>query len=438
HLGSIISSELTNAGNYLINITVVKLNYENTTFSFNLTLINSQINIMEISNPGGQLEPSGIGNYYSSSVALDISLEFNITDTEALGRIIARDATSYIVRYTNLGTSATGIIQNTFTFNSPTSSYLGTLLISDLSVGNYLINISVEILNYVITPLIFNLTIVYADSNILSITNPGGEVSPSIIDNFYETFIGSNITVEFNILDAKFGIVIQIGTSISYIIFYQNIDTSETGVLQHDITESTSSHSGSLNISQLTAANYTIFIVVQKSGNTVSTLDFKLRVIEKYIVRITVQDSPNEVTAGKFFNITILAEYDNGTDWLPLIGENIIVIPYFDGIAQSIVNPLDTNSSGIYIFKIPTSTDATNISLMVEIPPKYNHLGDTLEISGIILNQPPSGLMFEDLLPFIMIIGAAIAVAGASLGVYRGVVVPKKREKARVLTEVKT
>ena len=38
----------------------------------------------------------------------------------------------------------------------------------------------------------------------------------------------------------------------------------------------------------------------------------------------------------------------------------------------------------------------------------------------------------------IIIIGTIVAVAGGSFAVHRGVIVPKKREKQRILTEVKT
>jgi len=158
YTGSIVTSVLTANRFYLINVTVVKSNYENTTFSFNLTLVNSQINIILISNQGGQLEPSGFGNYYNSTVALDLNLEFNITDTESLFRTIERDATAYLVKYINLGTGQNGTIINSLTFNNPTSKYIGTLTTSGLGVGNYLINVSVVILNYIIMPLTFNAT----------------------------------------------------------------------------------------------------------------------------------------------------------------------------------------------------------------------------------------------------------------------------------------
>ncbi|GAG62862.1 unnamed protein product, partial [marine sediment metagenome] len=272
--GNVSTSVFSDIDNYLINITVVKLNYENVTFFFNLTMVNSRINTISISNLNGDLIPSGVNNYYNSSIVLDINIEFNITDTDSLNKLIARDAQLYTVRYTNLGTGENGTILHNFAFNSPSSTYIGTIITSGLPVGNYLINVSVIILKYKVIPLTFNLTIVYADSNNILITNPGGQLKPSSIDNFYDTFIGSNIGIEFNILDAHFGITIQIGASISYSVYYQNIDTLESGTLQHTLSEIISLHSGSLNISLLPVGNYSFSIIVAKSTNNVTSVNF--------------------------------------------------------------------------------------------------------------------------------------------------------------------
>ncbi len=269
------------------------------------------------------------------------------------------------------------------------------------------------------------------------LTNPGGLLSLGI-DNFYETFIGSNVGIEFNITDTNFGNIIQIGAGLSYIINYTNIDTSENGVILHSISELVSSHSGSLNISQLLTGNYTFFITVGKGSNNVTTLSFKLRIAAKYETRITVVNKPTEITAGDSFTIVLKVEYYNGSDWLVLVGTDGIITPYFDGIATNPTAPISTNSTGEVEFEITIRSDAKNMTLMVEIQEVYNYLGDTLDISDITVKAPPTGLNFEDLLPYLLIIGAALAIGGGSIGVYRGVVVPKKREKARVLKEVKT
>ncbi len=280
----------------------------------------------------------------------------------------------------------------------------------------------------------------YTQFNLISISDPGGALTSISSGHLYRIFKGSDINLEYSISDLEFNNNNVTQAASSYYVTYRNLNTGVTGVLQSNIQFIYPNHVGtvSTSISELVAGNYLINIATALTNYENATFAFNLTIIGKYNVRITVLDIPTEVTAGNVFNITILAEYYDGTVWLPLIGENIIITPYFDGVAGDSITPIFTNSSGIYIFQIPTRTDAMNITLTVEIQITYNHLGDTLEISDIILNPPPPGLTFGDLLPYLIIIGAAIAVVGASLGVYRGVVVPKKREKARVLTEVRT
>ncbi|MFX0041295.1 MAG: hypothetical protein ACFE8L_00145 [Candidatus Hodarchaeota archaeon] len=52
--------------------------------------------------------------------------------------------------------------------------------------------------------------------------------------------------------------------------------------------------------------------------------------------------------------------------------------------------------------------------------------------------EGPAPFAFEDLIPYFIIVGAAAAVGVGSIAAYRGLVVPKKREKKRALTEVRT
>jgi hypothetical protein len=56
----------------------------------------------------------------------------------------------------------------------------------------------------------------------------------------------------------------------------------------------------------------------------------------------------------------------------------------------------------------------------------------------INLIPPPAGLDLSDFIPYLILIGVVLAAIGGSVGIYKGVVVPKKREKTRILNEVKT
>ncbi|MFX1499681.1 MAG: hypothetical protein ACFFDH_01805 [Promethearchaeota archaeon] len=281
----------------------------------------------------------------------------------------------------------------------------------------------------------------YTYLNFQSISDPGGVLSSITSGHHYRIFEGSEINIVFNILDLEYNNNTVIQAATSYTIGYENLGTGANGTLQSEIQFVLPNHVGSINtsISELIAGDYSINISIALMNYEVTSFNFNLTILEKYNVSIDVISIPEEVIAGEVFNITILAQYYDGTEWLPLTGETIVVTPYFDGTAGSpITIPLYTNSSGIYIFQITTRTDAVNVSLIIEIPITYSHLGDTFTTSNIKLNPAPSGLNLEDLLPYLIIIGAAVAAGGGSFTVYRGVIVPKKREKTRILTEVKT
>ncbi|KKM80816.1 hypothetical protein LCGC14_1336060, partial [marine sediment metagenome] len=673
YFGTANTSILMNPGYYLINITVIKLNYENSTFSFNLTLVNSQMNMVLLTNVGGILTPDGIYNSYNSSVAVDINLEFNITDTESLNRLIARNADSYTIWYQNLDTSDIGTLSETLGFNNPTSTYMGSILTSGLQTGNYLINVSVDILNYDIFSLIFNFTIVSTDVNIINITNPGGQLFPSGVGNFYEsaiavsidiafnttdgifgnvitigtgrlyevlfenldtfstgsitgtlneggiihngtldtsqlgignysitiiinksnavvslfnfnlriiltnssiisisnpngelipsgignfyvnsimtdliiefnstdatfgnlitiglgnsytisylnlgsldsgtisnslteggishsgtltttslesgnytftiiinksnnivsflsfnltiifarsglisvsdsdflltpignyyeTYIETDIDIEFNITDFNFGNITLLGGGISYMIFYEDVDPLENGTIFHTLNEIALIHRGTLDISQLSSGNYSITITINKSNNVISLFSFNLSLIDKNLVRISIVHQPLSINAGETLKIIFLAEYFNGDDWVPLPNASLRIVPYFDGF-MSTGSTWTTNFTGEVAFEITVGIKVTNITLTAEILSGYYYTTASRNVLDINVIPYSPGFALEDFLPYLIIIGAAVALVGGSIGVYRGVVVPKKREKARILNEVKT
>ena len=313
------------------------------------------------------------------------------------------------------------------------SYHFGSIFISSLSVGNYSIGIFINKSTNLVSILSFNLSIVYANSNIISITNPGGPLSA--IDSFYETFVESNIGIEFNTTDAHFNTIIQIGAGINYTIYYTNIDTAESGTIAHLLTEGASSHSGSLIISQLPIGNYSFNILVAKDSNNVTTINFQLRIIDKYETRILV-DKPEEIDAGRPFTIIIKAEYFNGV-WLPAIESNITVLIYYNGELDS-SNVYVTNDTGEKEITIPTYSDTTMLNITIQLSSAYYHKEIITDISDIEIIPIPQGLGIADILPYLIIAGIAIAAVGGSVAIYRGVVVPKKREKSRILSEVKT
>lgn len=277
--------------------------------------------------------------------------------------------------------------------------------------------------------------------NLISISDLGGEGALTGIGDNYTCFIDRNLYITLNITDLDNSNNLLTGDADSYIIEFIEIgNPTNLGTLGNslDFVIANNTYRGEIFTSNLASAgSYAINVTIKLDNYEEAIYSINLTIIEKYNVRITVINQPTEVTAGEFFNITLKAEYDDGSVWLPLLGVEMTITTYFDGILGDDFDPIYTNSSGIYVFRV-TTIKATNITLLVEIPEEYNHLGDTLNILDIKLNPIDPGLTFEAFIPILIFIGAAIAVAGGSIGVYRGVIVPKKREKSRVLKEVKT
>ncbi|GAH66115.1 unnamed protein product, partial [marine sediment metagenome] len=226
----------------------------------------------------------------------------------------------------------------------------------------------------------------------------------------------------------------------SYTLRYTNLDTGSNGILVEDLNFITLLHTGTIFTSNpaLTIGRYSLNITTSRTNYEDASFILNLTIIERYLVNLTVVYQPTDVDAGNDFNIIIKAVYYNGTDWVPLVDSDITITPFFNGITSPALNPVTTNSTGEALFEITINIDANRMNLTIQLQSKYYHQGYILYVSDIQVNEFQEGLTFEDLLPYIIMIGAAIALVGGSLAAYRGVVVPKKREKQRVLTEVKT
>jgi len=282
----------------------------------------------------------------------------------------------------------------------------------------------------------------YTTVNINSISDLGGEGLLTPVVNNYSAFIERNIYVDFTLTDIEYINEVITGDANSYIITYYEIsDTSNQGVITHtlDFDANTNSFKGLLTTSNLTTSRtYAITITVIKTNYENSVFSFNLNIKPRYNVRISVFDQPSSVVAGGTLNIILKAEFFNGTGWEPLVGVGMIITPYFNNVSATSTGAVVTNSLGLATFEITLGSNITNMVLVATIEVDYYHSNGTLQISDISVIPFTPGLTFEDLLPYILIFGAVVVVAGGSIAVYRGVIVPKKREKQRILTEVKT
>ncbi|MFX1425192.1 MAG: hypothetical protein ACFFBE_01970, partial [Promethearchaeota archaeon] len=422
---------------YIINFTIYTFGKQSQEISFTIlvTIIQTKVNV----------ESWNEFDDFARSTRLNISLDFYFNDTTNNQPITG--LTNNDIRVKNNDTDMTW---------SP-----GFELFDRVGDGNYKLNISTigatsgfytlqvnvsKFPNYDsdLVYIQFYLRGNYTQIHLISMTDPGGILSPEGANYNFTIFEGSDINIEFNLTDLEFANALVLGDANLYNVQYYNILTIDNGSLLntlHFVYQNVSygTHVGQISTSNtaLTPGNYLLNITITKTNYESTFFSFNLTVIEKYQVRVNILN-PTEVDAGDSLTIILNAEYFNGTTWLPLSGTNVQITPYFNGIASTEIQTKSTNSTGGVSFQITVRSDAKNMNVSIELQEEYYHYGYNSMISDIDVNPLPSGLNLEDLMPYIIIAGIALAVAGGSIAVYRGVVVPKKREKSRVLKEVKT
>ncbi|MFX1289054.1 MAG: hypothetical protein ACFFFY_10920, partial [Promethearchaeota archaeon] len=291
---------------------------------------------------------------------------------------------------------------------------------------------------------LFNITFYYrgnyTDINLISLADPGGILTPTGLNN-YTIFEGSNLVIEFNITDSEFLDDLIVGDADSYTVRYTNLGTGSNGILVANLNFIAIRHTGTISTSNpaLIVGRYLLNLTTSRTNYEDAWYAFNLTVIAKYQTNLTAVFVPTQINAGDELTIIFKAEYYNGTDWLPIDDGTIRMTPFFNGIVSAF-QELSTNSTGEVKFNIITGSSLRTINMTLELITEYNYLDFTYNILGSEINviPPTPGLTFEDLLPYIISIGLAVAVALGSVATYRGVIVPKKKEKQRILTEVKT
>ncbi|NVM17545.1 MAG: hypothetical protein HWN80_07500, partial [Candidatus Lokiarchaeota archaeon] len=256
----------------------------------------------------------------------------------------------------------------------------------------------------------------------------------------YSIYIGRNINLNITIMDIDNGNKTVMGNANSYMVnYYQITNPLNQGILSNALTFDvyTNYYKGSIGTSTLTTVGtYAINITILKTDYEASIVSFNLTIKAKRTTNITIIEKPLKVKAGDSFNLILKAEYFNGTDWKPFSGVSVILTRNFDGVNDSSTATLITDINGTVNFEITIGSRDKIMILYVEIVSTFNYTGFIRTISDITVIVPPT--LLEELFPYLIIGGIIIGAVGGSVGIYRGVVVPKKREKQRVLTQVKT
>ena len=422
---------------YTINFSIYEFGKQSQEISFTIqvTIIQTNINI----------ESWNEFDDFARSTRLNISIDFYFNDT------------------TN-NMPITGLVSGDIRVNNNDTGSIwspGFELFDRVGDGNYKLNIStigatsgfytlqVNIskfpnYNWDLVYIQFYLRGNYTQIHLISMSDPGGILIPEGANYNFTIFEGSDINIEFNLTDSEFADALVLGDADSYALWFTNLHTPDNGALLNTLhfvyqTIDYGTHVGQITTSStaLTPGNYLLNITITKTNYESTYFTFNLTVIEKFQVQVNITN-PLEVEAGDTFTIILNAEYFNGSLWLPLAGTDIIMTPYFNEVASTEIQTKSTNSTGGVSFQITVRSDARSMNISFELQEEYYHYGFNSTISNIDVNPLPSGLNFEDFILYLIIAGAVLAAVGSSIGIYRGVVVPKKREKSRVLKEVKT
>jgi len=314
--------------------------------------------------------------------------------------------------------------------------------VSGLKIGWYYLKINASNFpNYNWTTYDFDFYLIGNETQInLHYFSDAGGLLQQEEPNNYKCFIDSDLFIEFNITFVNYEefATVDIGSAANISIGYLNIlNPSIFGYLtDHPTQPITGSgiYTGYIRTSDLSVGFYSMNLTIESDTYEIEPIFFNLTVRSKYQVNISILSQPTEVTAGNEVSITLKLQFNNGTEWISLSNKQIAITPYFDGTASNIFYKI-SDANGETIFTVTPGTNVKNMSIQIQLPGTYNYTTANLNISNIKINPAFS---IEDILPYIIIGIIGLAAVAISVMAYRKVIVPKKRAKQKVLTEVKT
>jgi hypothetical protein len=413
-------------------------------FEFNIFAVGNETQVIQLTVDVLIIRTEVVNVSYISEIArnsgLNQSLRFYFNDTTNNDAV--RDLTTSNIIVKNYWTGiqfSTGEFWLTNPSNNGT--YFLDITMGTRNSGQYTLEINAsKFPNYEYT--LFNITFYYrgnyTDINLISLSDPApGALSPVGLYNF-TIFEGSDLDIEFNITDSEYFDNLIIGDADSYTVRYTNLGTGSNGILVANLNFITALHTGTIFTSNpaLTRGRYSLNITTSRTNYEDATFIFNLTVIEKYQMRVNFTYL-RDVDAGDPFTIVVKAEFLNGTVWFPLIDCTVILTPYLNNNPSTIQTD-PTNSTGEILFIINVLGSTKTMNLTIQILEDYFHVGDIFPISDIEVTPLPPIFGLDDILPYLIIAAIALVAVGGSVAIYRGVVVPKKKEKQRILTEVKT
>ncbi len=445
-------------GNYTVTIDSSGVNVGSYTYIFSITAQGNEtqvIRLQGIVNPATtEIQSLQLGTTPARHTGLNQSVTFTFTDLiESSG--IGILTTANIIVYDNTGVNVTewgrGPTDHNYTLvHLGGGDYRLDVSIYGLSVGWYNFSFTINPnSNYVgasSSQMRFYLRGYYSTFGLMSLSDEGGFLISNDTAYNYTSYIRNDLDIRFNLTYDDLGGVLVLDHMDSYSITYMDLNnTSITGTINNSIifysvNDTYGYFIGALNLTQanLTAGYYQFDIGITRTYFESVSFSFYLTILPRYSINVSVDSFLEDVRAGEDFWIAFNVSIILNSPTEPLEGALVTLTPIINGIP---INPITetTNSTGIVVFEFTLPSNTQNLSLGLTLEGEFSYEGTLTSFSDFTVKPARSaGISFEVLLTYLVIFGITISAAGGSFAVYRGVVVPKKREKARILMEVKT
>ncbi|MHA1870064.1 MAG: hypothetical protein ACTSXF_03875, partial [Promethearchaeota archaeon] len=413
-----ISTLSADAGVYLCRFNISKLMYQTQVFEFNITVLKDSSEIILINKT----------NVVARNSGLNVTIYALLNDT--YNSVNITGATNSFILYNGSNPSQEWNVGNWnyYVWEVGNGQYGFNISLNSLDSGNYSVIIHSSFTpNYNESSLLVdfylrgNLTQIKIDD----IDNGAGIplVNESGVYKIYQH--STKIGLQFNIFDLEMSntlITSDMGT-FNYWAYFNN---SELLPVSFSFDKNINKNTGYLSLNpDLAIGNYTLELVVGMNNYENASFTFNISIIAELPVHIEIVKVPQSIVQGTTATIIVKAYYLNGSE-IPLQNAELVLSTNISKI--SIISAV-TNSSGYATFELVVPVgDYVGIQINVS----YNGIAYGINSGNYIANiklLPPAGMDPRILYAILFIIGTTLIVSG----VYKGVIVPKKRRRKELL-----
>ncbi len=424
----VFDTSILSEGTYTITIDIDLVNYTFVPYNFTLTLKPLlALQMISISHVHGVItidSKDTYNTYPKANITVKFRLlEMNFNISEVLDKF---NQANYLIKYYNVSnTRINGTLSNYIKFDNKTETYSGVIETPILPQYTYYIEINITLLNYTFVTYRFKLRVRrYLALEMISISDPGG-----VLEKQYTTFIGSNITVNFNIISMD--IIISEFSDLNNIATYQIIYSYEN--LSNYISfNKKDKYKGIIDTSVLSEGTFEIRIYMNMVNNTFQPYVFTLIIIKKYELLVSVVSKPSEIRAGEIFVVTILAQYKDELEGVAGVPIKITVFDNNVAIITTRFEKTDEYGYLMFTFTLPLKIKTNKLSFYIETSSTYNFESIQLNLIDIRIIT-----LLDIIITLIIYIGVIISSIIISILIYIRLIIPKKREKIRIINEYK-